>query len=91
MGRPAFGSASVAIGPSSISAATIADREREGGGAVSQRRAPDDDTAGLAPELRVSNVSVLSHDRRGCNEPMRSAKAATGNAHDATTQQEGTP
>ena len=34
MGGPAFGSASVAIGPSSISAATIAGREREGGGAV---------------------------------------------------------
>ena len=42
MGGPAFGSASVAIGPSSISAATIADREREGGGAVSQRRHPRD-------------------------------------------------
>ena len=32
MGGPAFGSASVAIGPSSMDAATIADREREGGG-----------------------------------------------------------
>ena len=38
MGGPAFGSASVVIGPSSMNAATIADREREGGGAVSQRR-----------------------------------------------------
>jgi hypothetical protein len=40
MGGPAFGSASVAVGHGSMSAATIADREREGGGAVSQRRHP---------------------------------------------------
>lgn len=42
MGGPAFGSASMAIGPSSMSTATIADRKREGGGAVSQRRHPRD-------------------------------------------------
>ena len=39
MGGPAFGSASVAIGPSSISAATIADREREESATISARRA----------------------------------------------------
>lgn len=40
MGGPAFGSANVAIGPSLMDAATIADREREGGGAPNQRRQP---------------------------------------------------
>jgi hypothetical protein len=38
MGGPAFGSANLAAGPSSMDAATIAEREKEGGGAVSQRR-----------------------------------------------------
>ena len=38
MGGPAFGSAGVPGGPGSMSAATVADREREGGGALSQRR-----------------------------------------------------
>ena len=38
MGGPAFGSTDVPIGPSSLSAATIADREMEGGGGASQRR-----------------------------------------------------
>lgn len=38
MGGPAFGSADTPTGPSSMSAATVADREREGGGARSQRR-----------------------------------------------------
>jgi len=38
MGGPAFGSADVPIGPSSMAAATIAEREKEGGGALSQRR-----------------------------------------------------
>ena len=37
MGGPAFGSANAAIGPSSLDAALIADREMEGGGGVSQR------------------------------------------------------
>ena len=37
MGGPAFGSADLPIGPSSMDAATIAEREKEGGGAVSQR------------------------------------------------------
>ena len=38
MGGPAFGSTDAPIGPSSLSAATIADREMEGGGGASQRR-----------------------------------------------------
>jgi len=38
MGGPAFGSTDVPDGPGSMSAATIADREMEGGGGVSQRR-----------------------------------------------------
>ena len=37
LGGPAFGSSDVPNGPSSLSAATIADREMEGGGGVSQR------------------------------------------------------
>lgn len=37
MGGPAFGSVDAPIGPSSLSAATVADREMEGGGGVSQR------------------------------------------------------
>ena len=37
MGGPAFGSSDIPIGPSSLSAATVADREMEGGGGVSQR------------------------------------------------------
>lgn len=38
MSGPAFGSAGAPGGPGSMSAATIADREKEGGGALSQRR-----------------------------------------------------
>ena len=38
MGGPAFGSADVLIGSGTMGAATIADREMEGGGALSQRR-----------------------------------------------------
>jgi hypothetical protein len=37
MSGPAFGSANAAIGPSSLDAALIADREKEGGGGVSER------------------------------------------------------
>ena len=37
MGGPAFGSSDIPVGPSSLSAATVADREMEGGGGVSQR------------------------------------------------------
>lgn len=38
MGGPAFGSSNVATGPSSMDAATIAEREKEGGGGLSERR-----------------------------------------------------
>jgi hypothetical protein len=37
MGGPASGSADLPVGRSSLSAATVADREMEGGGGVSQR------------------------------------------------------
>jgi hypothetical protein len=40
MGGAAFGSENLSLGPSTMSVATIADREKEGGGAVSQRRRP---------------------------------------------------
>lgn len=39
MGGPAFGSPDAPVGPLSMDAATIAEREKEGGGGVSQRRA----------------------------------------------------
>lgn len=38
MGGPAFGSANAPIGPSSLAAATIVERQKEGGGGVNQRR-----------------------------------------------------
>lgn len=38
MGGPAYGSDDVPLGPSSMAPATIADRQMEGGGGVSQRR-----------------------------------------------------
>lgn len=38
MGGAAFGSPDLPIGPSSMDAATIAERELEGGGGVSERR-----------------------------------------------------
>jgi hypothetical protein len=38
MGGSAFGSTNVSTGPGSMNAATIVDREREGGGAPNQRR-----------------------------------------------------
>lgn len=41
MGGPGFGSANLAAGPSSMDAATIAEREKEGGGGLSQRRRHD--------------------------------------------------
>ena len=37
MGGSAFGSSDIPIGPSSMSAATVADREMEGGGGIGQR------------------------------------------------------
>ena len=37
MSGPAYGSDDVPIGPSLLSAGTVADREMEGGGGVSQR------------------------------------------------------
>lgn len=38
MGGPAFGSRDAPVGPPSMDAATIAERQKEGGGGISQRR-----------------------------------------------------
>jgi hypothetical protein len=59
MGGPAFGSLSAPIGPSSLDAATIADREMEGGGGVSQRRRRVD----LHPKAGRALTSVHNESR----------------------------
>jgi hypothetical protein len=60
MGGPAFGSLSAPIGPSSLDAATIADREMEGGGGVSQRRRRVD----LHPKAGRALTSVEHNESR---------------------------
>ena len=40
MGGPAFGSPDMPVGPRSMDAATVTERELEGGGGVSERRRP---------------------------------------------------
>jgi hypothetical protein len=58
LGGPAFGSSDVPVGPSSLSAATIADREMEGGGGVSQR------PRRVVREPQASRgVAVVEHDK----------------------------
>ena len=57
MGGPAFGSTDVPVGPSSLSAATIADREMEGGGGASQRRRR------IAPHPHVGEAIANTHHR----------------------------
>jgi hypothetical protein len=61
MGGPAFGSLSAPIGPSSMDAATIADREMEGGGGVSQRRRSRVD---LHPKAGRALTSVEQNESR---------------------------
>ena len=56
MGGPAFGSADVPPGPSSLSAATIADREMEGGGGASQRRRR------ITPQAQVAEAVANTHE-----------------------------
>jgi hypothetical protein len=56
----AFGSLSVPIGPGSLDAATIADRELEGGGGVSQRRRRVD----LHPKAGRARTSVEHNESR---------------------------
>jgi hypothetical protein len=55
MGGPPFGSTDIPIGPSSLSAATIADREMEGGGGVSQRRRR------IAPQPQAGEAANTDH------------------------------
>lgn len=58
MGGSAFGSAHVTPGPSSLNAATIADREMEGGGGISQR------PRRVAPQPPHSRaVADVEHDK----------------------------
>ena len=52
MGGSAFGSATAPMPHSSMDQATIADREREGGGAPSQRRRKVGEEARTGPALR---------------------------------------
>jgi hypothetical protein len=66
MGGPAFGSANVPIGPSSMDAATIADREMEGGGGVSQRRRRVD----LHPKAGRALTSVEHNESRSTGGPL---------------------
>ena len=40
MSGPAFGSPALPVGPTPMDAATIAERQKEGGGAADQRRKP---------------------------------------------------
>jgi hypothetical protein len=62
MGGAAFGSDDVAAGPSSMSEATILDREMEGGGGVSQRpRRPPVPAAPTAPPPVQSGTAHRGH------------------------------
>ena len=56
MGGPAYGSTGVPIGPSSLSAATIADREMEGGGGVSER------PRRVAPQPQAETLADKEHN-----------------------------
>ena len=56
IGGPASGSTDVPLGPSSLSAATIADREMEGGGGASQRRRR------ISPQAQVAAAVVNTHN-----------------------------
>ncbi len=41
MGGPPFGSADMPVGSSTMSPATVAERQKEGGGGISQRKRPE--------------------------------------------------
>jgi hypothetical protein len=41
MGGPPFGAADMPVGSSTMSPATIAEREKEGGGGITQRKRPE--------------------------------------------------
>ena len=41
IGGPPFGAANIPVGSSTMSAATIAERQKEGGGGISQRKRPE--------------------------------------------------
>jgi len=62
MGGPAYGSTDIPIGASSLSAATVADREMEGGGGVSQRprRVAPQPQAAVAPADRERKTFRLT-------------------------------
>ena len=61
MGGPAFGSPDQPIGPSSMDAATIADRELEGGGGMSERRRTVTRSAALANGQHDESRSTGGH------------------------------
>jgi hypothetical protein len=56
IGGAAFGSSGIAAGPNSLDAATIAERELDGGGAVSERRRPIQGGRALANAERMVDV-----------------------------------
>ena len=83
MGGPAFGSANVQTGCPSMSAATTADREIEGGGAASQRRRT---AAGKLAAPGPSRTYAIWNSVRSTSEirvafkPLRRTKSAIGAA-----------
>ena len=63
MGGSPFGSVTEPTAHSSMSAATIADREREGGGAPSQRRGTENKRSWLTGQAIALTKSPESHPR----------------------------
>ena len=97
MGGPGFGSADVPPGSSRMDAATIADREREGGGAPNQRRpAPALATPGalefaICPSCHTADAALTNdaiakgadwHCGR-CGQNWNAGRLATAGAYTA--------
>src|SRR5512144_260549 len=61
MGGPAFGSANTPVGPSSLAAETIAERQKEGGGGATQRphRSEVPAAGGSSPRVEQNRSRLL--------------------------------